>query len=186
MRCRDAKLWLAAQCEGDLAQPDGSKLQNHLKHCPACRAHEQRQHRLDTMLRTPPPRVYPNISTERIMLAVEQRRRITQQLAHIRTQQQSRMARLRIVGPSLAAITFFTFASIPLLVFALMFIQPALVVRTLTWLSDAVGVLIVLAQYLQTALTLVVRNGMLSSGVAFVSVVLMGLWLRLMRHPQEA
>ncbi len=58
-------------------------------------------------------------------------------------------------------------------------------VNTLTWLSDAVGVLIVLAQYIQAGLLLVTRNNLLLSGLAFVLVVMMAMWLRLMRHPQE-
>ncbi len=37
MHCQDAKLALAAQHDGDLAQSDVLELQEHLKHCPACR-----------------------------------------------------------------------------------------------------------------------------------------------------
>jgi len=47
-------------------------------------------------------------------------------------------------------------------------------------------VLVILAQYVQTALILVTRDNRLLLVVAFVLVVMMGMWLRLMRHPQEA
>lgn len=186
MRCHDAKLWLAAQRDGGLAPSDVPKLQEHLENCPVCQAYEQHQHCLHTMLTAPAPRTYSSISTERIMLAVEQQRRITQQLEEIRTQQQSRMVRLRIVGPSLAAIIFFTLASIPLLLLAMAIIQPDLMVKTLAFLSGIIDVFIVVGQYLQSSLTLVARNSWLLSGVALILVVMMGMWLRLMRYPQEA
>jgi len=187
MRCRDAKLWLAAQREGDLARPDALALQEHLKHCPACRAYEQRLGYLNTLLLTPPaPRKHPSISTERIMLAVEQRKQISRQLEDIRTQQQTRMARMRVVGAPLAAMALFTLVSIPLLVLALAIVQPDLLGQTLPLLSDVVGVLIVLAEFFQVGLKLITEDNWLLLGVAFVLVVMMGMWLRLMRHPQEA
>src|SRR6266571_2708617 len=167
MPCRDAKLWLAAQRDGDLTESDALALEEHLKHCPVCRAYEQRLRSLNTLLLTPAPRVYSSISTERIMLAVQQQKRISQQLEDIRTQQRSRMARMGVVGAPLAAITLFTLVSFPLL-------------------SDIVGVLILLVQYFQAGLTLITRDDRLLLGVAFVLVVMMGMWLRLMRHPQGA
>src|SRR5947209_7154985 len=112
MRCRDARLWLAAQRDGDLASEDASTFQEHLKQCPACRAFEQRQKYLNTLLLSPTSRSYSSISTERILLAVEQQKRIARQIEDIRTQQRSRVARMRGVGAFLAAITFFTLGSI--------------------------------------------------------------------------
>jgi len=47
-------------------------------------------------------------------------------------------------------------------------------------------VLIVLAQYLQAGLMFITQDNRLLLGVAFVLVVMMGMWLRLMRHPQGA
>jgi predicted anti-sigma-YlaC factor YlaD len=185
MHCQDAKLALAAQHDGDLAPSDVLELQEHLKHCPACRAYEQRQGYLDSLVRTPPPYARSRISTERIMLAIQQQKRITQQLEDIRSQQRSREARLRVVGPLLAAVVVLTLSGLPLLLLAAAIFQPDLMVNTLTWLSDAVGVLIVLAQYIQAGLLLVTRNNLLLSGLAFVLVVMMATWLRLMRHPQE-
>jgi len=119
------------------------------------------------------------------MLAIQQQKRITQQLEDIRSQQRSREARLRVVGPLLAAVVVLTLSGLPLLLLAAAVFQPDLMVNTLTWLSDAVGVLIVLAQYIQAGLLLVTRNNLLLSGLAFVLVVMMATWLRLMRHPQE-
>jgi len=119
------------------------------------------------------------------MLAVQHQQRITQQLQDIQTQQQSRMARFRVVGLPLMALTFFLVGSIPLLLLALTIVQPDLLVNLLSWLSGFIDVLVILAQYLQTGLTLVTRDNRLLLGVAFVLVVMMGMWLRLMRHPQE-
>ena len=41
MRCRDAKEYVAAQRDGDLAEADALSLQEHLKECSECRAFEQ-------------------------------------------------------------------------------------------------------------------------------------------------
>ena len=186
MRCRDAKLWLAAQRDGDLTESDALALEEHLKHCPVCRAYEQRLRSLNTLLLTPVPRMYSSISTERIMLAVQQQKRISQQLEDIRTQQRSRMARMGVVGAPLVAIILFTLVSFPLLLLALAIVQPDLLEQAFPLVSDVVGVLIVLAQYFQVGLTFITRDNRLLLGVAFVLVVMMGMWLRLMRHPQEA
>ena len=186
MPCRDAKLLLAAQRDGDLTESDALALEEHLKHCPVCRAYEQRLQCLNTLLQTPAPRVYSSISTERIMLAVQQQKRISQQLEDIRKQQRSRMARMGVVCAPLAAITLFTLVSFPLLLLALAILQPDLLGQTFPLLSDIVGVLIVLVQYFQAGLTIITRDDRLLLGVAFVLVVMMGMWLRLMRHPQGA
>jgi len=186
MRCSEAKQGLAAQRDGELAQSDITALQDHLKQCPVCRTYEQRLRSLNTLLVSPTPRSLSSISTDRILLAVEHQKRISRQLQDIQTQQQSRIARLRVVGLPLAAIAFLTLACIPLLLLALTIIQPDLLVNTLSLLGDVVSVLVILAQYVQTALILVTRDNRLLLAVAFVLVVMMGMWLRLMRHPQEA
>jgi len=185
MRCQDVKLALAAQHDGDLAQSDVLELQEHLKHCPVCRTYEQHQGYLDSLVRTSPSYAHSGISTERIMMAIQQRKRITQQLEDIRLQQRSREARLRIIGPLLAVVVVAILGSMPLLLLVAAIFQPDLMVNTLTWLSDAVGMLIMLAQYIQAGLLLVTRNNLLLSGLAFVLVIMMAMWLRLMRHPQE-
>jgi hypothetical protein len=120
------------------------------------------------------------------MLAIQQRRRISQQLEQLRTQQQTRIVRLRTVGMALAAATFFTLGSIPLLLLAITIEQTGLAVKALSVLSNVIDVLYILTQYLQTGLTIATRNSWLLSGVAFAVVVMMGMWLRLMRYPQEA
>jgi predicted anti-sigma-YlaC factor YlaD len=186
MRCQDVKLALAAQRDDELAQSDVLLLREHLKQCPACRAYQQRLQCLDRLFRTATSYEQSRISTERIMLAVQQQKRITQQLEDIRMQQRSRIAQLRIVGPLLAVVAMLALGSVPVLLFTLAIVQPDLMVKTLTLLSDGVGALIVFAQYLQAGLTLVTRNSWLLSPTAFVLVVMMGMWLRLMRHPQEA
>lgn len=198
MHCREAKLWLAARRDGDLAQADAIKLSEHLKECPGCQAyeeheeHEQHLHSIEAKLTmqtkqvAPSPRVYSSISTERIMLAVEQQRRITAQLEDMRTQQQSRVARLHVVGPTVAAIIFFAIGCVPLLLLALTVFQPDLLVKLLSLPGDGLDTLIVLAQYLQSELLLVGRDNLLLSGIALVFVMLMGMWLLLMRHPRES
>jgi hypothetical protein len=57
---------------------------------------------------------------------------------------------------------------------------------TLSIASNLIDVCVILLQYLQMGLTLLTRDDRLLLGVAFVLVVMMGMWLRLMRYPQEA
>ncbi|MDQ2717030.1 MAG: zf-HC2 domain-containing protein [Chloroflexota bacterium] len=186
MRCRDAKLWLAAQRDGDLTPSEAAQLQEHLEQCSACRAYGQQLRSMDGLLVAGASPVYASISTERIMQAVRQRQQITQQLEDLRTRQRSRLSRMLVVGPSLAGIILFTIGSIPLLLLAITIVQPDLVVRMLMPLGDVAEVLIVLVQSLQTGLVLVTRDNWLLVGIAFVLVLMMGMWLRLMRYPQEA
>ena len=118
MRCSEAKRCLATQRDSELAQldkSDTSALQEHLKQCLACRAFEQRLNSLNSLLVPSAPYSFSSISTERILLAVQHQKRITQQLEDIRKQQRLRIARMRVVGTPLAAITFFMLGSIPLL-----------------------------------------------------------------------
>ena len=204
MRCRDAKFWLTVQRDDDPMQSNVSTVQEHLQRCGGCNSFEQGQKRLDTLLprerrnigarnflpdsrqpqRLPQQssHMQSNISTERIMQAIQVRKQITQQLEDIRTKQQSRMVRLHRVVPSLA-IVFFAIGTLPILLFI---IRPHLIVQFITLLSGAIDLFMTFVQYVQTDLTLVTRNSLLLSGVALVLVAMMGLWLRLMRSPQEA
>lgn len=195
MRCRDVKLWLDAQrtheqaASADTADGDDQDLvavKEHIQHCPDCRGMQQRHQTVDTVLRTATPRVQPFVSTERIMLAIQEQKRTTEQLEHLHAQQRSRVDRMRPTAFALAALTLLTVSSIPLLVIALTIIQPDLFVKSLNLVGDSPGILIVLAQYLQAGLTAATRNNWLLSGVAFMVVIMMGIWLRLMRYPQEA
>jgi hypothetical protein len=95
------------------------------------------------------------------------------------------MTRLRTITPVIA-IGIFLLTCIPSLAIALMMIQPGVAENILAFLSDTIDMLMVLAQYIQTGLTLVTYNTWLLLAVAFAVVVMMGMWLRLMRYPQEA
>lgn len=193
MRCHDARTKLLAQREGGLKHAEHSELQEHLDLCSACRAFELYQQRLDLLLHSsaPQPKV-PTVtptpaspSTVRIMQAVQQQRNVSRQLADIRFQQHSRLASWQKVGTPLAALIFFTLGSIPLLILAIAIIQPDLFVQILGALGNVVDVLVLLSQYLQNGLILMNQYNWVSLGLAFVLVVMLGMWLRLMRHPQE-
>jgi predicted anti-sigma-YlaC factor YlaD len=186
MRCHEAKLLLAAQRNGDLPESDVMALQEHLQQCPVCRAFERRQYQIDSLFCEAAPFVPGTISTDRIMRAIQQQQRITQQLEDLRGQQQSRMARMRGVGTVLVASGVFLLSCLPLLAFVLIIVQPGLADKTLVFLSDTIDMLLVLGQYIQTGLVLVNYNNWLLPGIAFAVVVMFGLCLRLMRSPQEA
>jgi hypothetical protein len=186
MRCRDAKFWLTAQRDNDLAQPEISTLHEHLLDCATCRTHVQRQQKLDLMLGTPSYRAFSSISTERIMRAVERQKRITQQFEDLRTQQRTRIARLGILTPRFATFTYLAIGLISLSLLAIFMFNTEIVVNILTMLGGMIDGLVTLVQYLQTGLALVIHVNWLLSGMALVLVIMMGMWLRLMRHPQEA
>jgi hypothetical protein len=130
--------------------------------------------------------MFTSISTERIMRAVERQKRITQQLEDLRTQQRRRIARLRIFTPRFATFTYLTIGLISLSLLTLLIFNTGLVVNVLASLSGVIDALVTLAQYLQSGLALVLHENWLLSAMAFVLVIMMGIWLRLMRHPQEA
>jgi len=121
------------------------------------------------------------------MLAVEEQRRISQQLEDMSSQQQSRVARLRPMGAGLAALVFFTLGSIPLLLLAITIIQSDLVVKAVSSpFTVVIDMLFISGKYLQEGLAWATRNNLLLSAMAFAFVVMMGVWLRLMRYPREA
>jgi predicted anti-sigma-YlaC factor YlaD len=191
MRCRNAKEWLGAQRDinNELPEAQKVKIKEHLKECAFCRAREQQHRQIETMLVTTTPKVPPiqsaSISTNDVMRAIKQQKKISQQVEEIQRQQQIRMARMRTVGAASAALAFFTLSSVPLLFLAITIIQTDLALKTLAFLNDLIEVLIIGGQYLQMGLILVTRDNWLLSGMAFVVVVMMGMWLRLMRAPQE-
>ena len=197
MRCHDVKQVLAQQRDADgMDDADTLMLQEHLDGCPDCRAFEQRQRSMDALLRTSQQTAQPlvvqsfssmgSVSTHSIMQAVQQRKQISQQLETLHEQQRSRVARLRTGGAAFAALLFFTLGSIPLLLLAITLVQTDFMVHVLLLLSHVVDVLYVLGQYIQTGLTVVTHNSLLLTGVGFVVVLMMGMWLRLMRPPREA
>jgi hypothetical protein len=186
MRCRDAKDWLTAQRENDLVRPEVTALQEHLKHCSGNHTQEQHHQRTDLLLNSPAPRMFTSISTERIMQAVERQKRITEQLDDLRRQQRTRMAHLRIFTPRFAALTYLSLGFISLLFLAILIFNTDIVVNVLESFGGVIDTLIILIQYLQSGLAFVLNQGWLLSAMALVLVIMMGMWLRLMRHPQEA
>ncbi|HEU0002241.1 MAG TPA: hypothetical protein VFQ36_15165 [Ktedonobacteraceae bacterium] len=186
MRCRDAKQRLTAQRETESERPDGLQLQEHLQQCSGCHSFERRQAHLNKLLPPTPARIYSGISTERIMRAVEQQKRISQQLENIQSQQQARLARMGKAGPKVAGIAFLATGSLAIGLLFLFLFQPELFMSLLSTLSGFIDVLYLLAGYLQAGLTLITSQSWLLSGVALVVVVMMGMWLRLMRYPRGA
>lgn len=186
MRCRDAKDWLTAQRENDLVQSEVTALQEHLKQCSACHTYEQYHQRTDPVLNSPTSHMFTSISTERIMQAVERQKRITEQLEGLRTQQRTRIARLRIFTPRYATLTYLSMGLISLLLLALLIFNTDIVVNILESFGGVIDTLVVVAQYLQSGLAFVLQQEWILSAMALVLVIMTGMWLRLMRHPQEA
>jgi anti-sigma factor RsiW len=187
MRCSDAKTQLAAQRDGDLSPSDAAALKEHLATCSICRSFEQRYQNVDCLLGiSTPRRVRRSISTDSIMLAVQQHKQISQELEDLHEQQQTRIARLKPAGTAFVALGFFTLSTIPLLVLAITIVQTDLMVQALALFNGVIDALIILTEYMFSGLNMLSRNGWLLSGVAFSMVIMMGMWLRLMRHPQEA
>jgi hypothetical protein len=148
--------------------------------------HEQDHQRMDQVLKSPTSRMFTSISTERIMQAVERQRRISEQLEDLRTQQRTRIARLRIFTPRFATLTYMSMGFISLLLLALLIFNTGIVVNILVSFGGVIDTLVILAQYLQSGLALVFHQGWILSAMALVLVIMIGMWLRLMRHPQEA
>jgi hypothetical protein len=189
MRCRDAKIWLNVQRDGDLELPTGTiatDMQKHLRHCDVCQAFARQQSSVEVPFPIPTVPVHASISTDQIMHAVKRQQHITQQLEELRQQQCLRIERIRTIGATGVAIGIFTLSSIPLILLAMLLLQAEVVMDILALLKGVVDVFFILTQYLQNGLTMLSYNNWLLSGVALAMVVLMGMWLRLMRPPQEA
>ena len=120
------------------------------------------------------------------MRAVERQKRITQQLEDLQAQQQARLARMSKAGPKIAGMLFLVTGILTIGLLSLVIFQPDIFITMLSSLSGVFDVLFLLAQYLQVGLALITRENWLLSGVALVLVVMMGVWLRLMRYPQDA
>ncbi len=186
MRSRDAKDWLTTRRETDFVQSDVTMLQQRVKHRENCHEHEQYKQRMDQMFHTPATRMFTSISTERIMQAVERQQRITEQLEDLRKQQKTRIARMRIFSPRYAMLTYLGMGFISLLLLSMLIFNTDTVVNILESFGGVIDTLVILAQYLQTGLALVLKQEWLLSAIALVLVIMMGMWLRLMRHPQKA
>ena len=196
MRCHDVKQRLD-RSQGSLSDDEARDLRHHLHQCSDCSELEQSQQKnIDELLKASQKKTYPlverrfssagHVSTNSIMHAVQRQGQISQQLVVLHEQQRTRVARMRKGGVAVAAITFFTLGSIPLLLLAITLVQTDLMVHLLLLLSNVIDVLYVLSQYVQMALTVVARNSFLLAAVSFAVVVMMGMWLRLMRPPRGA
>jgi len=75
---------------------------------------------------------------------------------------------------------------VSLLLLALLIFNTDIVVNVLESFGGVIDTLVILAQYLQSGLALVLHQEWLLSAMALVLVIMMGMWLRLIRHPQEA
>ena len=135
---------------------------------------------------TPPSPLYPGISTERIMKAVEQQRRVSQQLEDLRAQQKRRTARLRTTGLKCIATVCFALGVLATGFLVLLMIQPAMLERTMALLDDGIAALLMVEERLKLELSLIPGSSWLLSGAALVVVLMMGMWVRLMRYPREA
>lgn len=176
MRCHDAKRKSFAQrgeyreqgYQAEIMHPVGS----------ACDQHTSEREVSSS-------RLCPEISTERIMYAVERQRRITQQLDELRARQRRRTAFLRTTGLKLLGWSG-GIIGLLLSVFAVGCVwQPVLLVRILTLLSGVILFLLAVGGEIQEGVSLIPSNNWVLSGAALAVVLLMVLWLRLMRHPQE-
>lgn len=132
------------------------------------------------------PRTSGGLSTERIMQAVEQQRRITDQLVILQAQQQARIAPVRKAGRKLFLAFYLLIGAILLGLISLFVFFPDLFVTILASLSGVMDTLVLLAQYASAGLAFITRQNWLLAGAALAVVVLMGIWLRLMRAPREA
>jgi len=190
MRCRDAKMWLNVQRDGDLELPTGTiatDLRDHLQQCNVCQAFAREQTTVESSpLPLPTAAVHASISTDQIMHAVKRQQHITEQLEELHQRQCLRIERMRTIGATGVALGIFTLSSIPLVLLAMLLLQADVVMNTLSLLNGVVDVFYMLTQYLQDGLTILMYNNWLLAAVAFAMVVLMGMWLRLMRPPQEA
>lgn len=126
------------------------------------------------------------LSTARIMRAVEQQKRITNQLEHLQARQQARMAPVRKAGPKIFVALCVFSGLVTLGLLALFLFLPDAFVTLLTSLSGIIDVIVFLAQYISAGLIFISRQSWLLSGSALAIVVMMALWLRLMRTPREA
>jgi hypothetical protein len=133
-----------------------------------------------------PSRLYPSISTERIMQAVERQRRISQQLEDLRTQQRKRTAFLRTTGWKWIAALCGGCGVLALVFLFLLIVQPGLLARTLDALGGAIALLLVLEESIRRELAFIPVSNWLLSGAALAVVLMMGLWVKLMRPPREA
>ncbi|HEV2583610.1 MAG TPA: hypothetical protein VGT44_22305 [Ktedonobacteraceae bacterium] len=130
-------------------------------------------------------RPYTRISTERIMYAVEQQKRITNQLESLQAQQQVQLARVGRSGTKIIGVFFLLTSAVMLGLCILFVFQPDLFLDVLSFSSGVIDIAMQLSRYLSTGLVFITGQSWLLSGVALVVVIMIGIWIRLMRAPQE-
>jgi hypothetical protein len=181
MRSRDAKDQFTTSRAAHLARSTESNGGNDLNHCDSSQGScEQPSPSV-----TPASRLYPTISTERIMQAVEQQRRVSQQLEDLRAQQKQRTAILRTTGLKFLAALCGACGVLAVAFVILLIVRPDLLARTLDALSGGIAALLMAEEEIKLGLSLIPSSSWLLSGAALVIVLMMGLWVRLMRYPQE-
>jgi hypothetical protein len=129
---------------------------------------------------------YSSITTERIMRAVEQQRRITDQLVGLQAQQQARVARVKRAGKKLLVAMIVLTAVVTLGLLILFIFLPDQFLAVLSFSSGAIDIIVQLARYVSPGLAFITQQNWFLAGAALVIVVMVGIWIHLMRTPQEA
>jgi membrane-associated PAP2 superfamily phosphatase len=119
------------------------------------------------------------------MQAVEEQRRVSQQLEDLRQQQQQRTAHLSRAGLKFIVVLWCLWGTLAGAFVLLLFLEPVLLDRTLNSLSDGIAFLIMVGEQVKLELSLIPSSSWLLSVAALAVVLMMGLWIRLMRYPQE-
>jgi len=119
------------------------------------------------------------------MQAVEEQRRVSQQLEDLRLQQKQRTAHLRTTGLKFIGVLWCLSGALAGGFVLLLIMQPVLLDRTLNSLDDSIAILVMLAEQVKLGLSLIPSSSWLLSAAALAVVLMMGLWIRLMRHPQD-
>jgi formate/nitrite transporter FocA (FNT family) len=119
------------------------------------------------------------------MQAVEEQRRVSQQLEDLRMQQRQRTAQLSAVGLKLMGILWCISGALAGGFILLLIMQPELLDQTLNSLDGSIAFVIALATQIEQGLSLIPSSSWLLSAAALAVVLMMGLWIRLMRHPQD-
>ncbi len=140
------------------------------------------------LMQSPSSRTHPysSISTERIMHAVEQQKRITDQLVGLQAQQQARVARVKGAGEKLLMAMMVLTGVVTLGLLFLFIFLPDQFLAMLSFSSGAIDIIMQLARYLSPGLAFITQRNWLLAGAALVIVVMVGIWVHLMRTPHEA
>jgi hypothetical protein len=120
------------------------------------------------------------------MRAVEQQRRVSQQLEDLRIQQRQRTAFLHAAGIKWIMAVYGISGGLALVFILLLIVQPGLLGRILSVLGGGIAFLLMLEESVRQGLAPVPLSNWLLSGAALLVVLMMGLWVRLMRPPKEA